>query len=84
MVRTGSNYSDHGGTLYSISDSVTNYYYDYRYSYKHDIALLKTASEIIFSDSVKPIHMGYYSPQSYTTAVMSGFGGNEVRTITTL
>lgn len=74
-VRAGSNFGDRDGQEFNVSKIIVNQYFNSQYW--SDIALLKTATIIVFSDTTKRIGLAYYKPGANTTAVISGFGENE-------
>lgn len=51
--------------------------YDTKYT-QHDIAVLKTLNQIIFSKFVKPITLPFEQPKDKSRAYVSGFGEMQV------
>lgn len=75
-VRTGSNFSCTDGQEYNVSIVVAHLLYAGQYQY--DIALLKTTTKMFYNDRTKHINLSVFSPDANLTAVISGYGGNEV------
>lgn len=77
ILRAGSNYSYCDGEEFNVSQVVVNEYYDSN-QFWSDVALLKTETKIVYSDAIKRINLAYRTPDADSTAVISGYGGNEV------
>ncbi|KAH8280260.1 hypothetical protein KR018_001169, partial [Drosophila ironensis] len=72
-VRVGSTYWNSGGTLVSVSSFKNHEGYNSN-TMINDIAIIKLASSLSFSSSVKAISLATYSPANGASAAVSGWG----------
>nr|XP_046465268.1 trypsin beta-like [Neodiprion pinetum] len=77
LIRAGSDDidNDEGAVWYSVSRTVIhNEFNGIEWAMTHDIAMLMTASNIVFGPTVAPIPVRTKSPRPSTLALVSGFG----------
>ncbi|EDV98099.1 GH22928 [Drosophila grimshawi] len=76
QVRVGSNRHNAGGTLIPVATYKLHEHFD-PYLLHYDIALLRLATQISFSLSVKPIALAATSPSGGSSVFVSGWGNTE-------